>query len=104
MRIARLLRLLPLILLPTLALTACAGGNSKSPDFKAGYSDGCASASLQGADKREDSLTRDDAAYRTNKDYHSGWGQGFGSCRSMNAPSSPGAGPFGTGQFGGQSP
>jgi hypothetical protein len=76
-------------------LAACAGGNSNSPDFKAGYSDGCASASLQGADKREDSLTRDDAAYRTNKDYRSGWGQGFGSCRSMSAPSSPGAGPFG---------
>jgi hypothetical protein len=88
--------LLPLILGPILILAACAGNNT--PDFKAGYSDGCASASMQGADKREDSMTRDDDAYRTNKDYRSGWGQGFGSCRSMNAPSSPGAGPFGTGQ------
>ena len=91
--------LLPLILAPILILTACAG-KSNSPDFKAGYSDGCASASMEGADKREDSTTRDDDAYRTNKDYRSGWGQGFGSCRSMNAPSSPGAGPFGGGQFG----
>jgi len=96
--------LLPLIFGPILVLTACAGGNSNSPDFKAGYSDGCASASLQGADKREDSMTRDEDAYRTNKDYRSGWGQGFGSCRTMNAPSSPGAGPFGTGPFGGQTP
>jgi hypothetical protein len=55
---------------------------------------------MQGADKRQDSITRDDDAYRTNKDYRSGWGQGFGSCRSMNAPSSPGAGPFGGGAFG----
>ncbi len=99
-RTTALTGLLPLILL----LASCAGGNSSSPDFKAGYSDGCASASLQGADKRQDSLTRDDAAYRTNPDYRSGWGQGFGACRSMNAPESPGAGPFGNGQFGGQTP
>jgi hypothetical protein len=83
-------------LLPVILLTAsCAGGNSSSPDFKAGYSDGCASASLEGADKRQNTLTRDDAAYQTNKDYRSGWGEGFGACRNMNAPSSPGAGPFG---------
>jgi hypothetical protein len=90
--------LLPLILTPALLLAACAGGNSRSPDFKAGYSDGCASASLEGANKRADSTTRDEAAYRTNKDYRSGWGQGFGSCRAMQMPSSPGAGPFGAAQ------
>jgi hypothetical protein len=95
MPIALPTRFLPLILPLILILAACAGGNSKSPDFKAGYSDGCASASLEGANKREDSLTRDEAAYRTNKDYRSGWGQGFGSCRAMAMPSSPGAGPFG---------
>lgn len=93
MRLPRPTGFLPLILL----LASCAGGNSNSPDFKAGYSDGCASASLAGgADKRQDSITRDDAAYRSNEDYRAGWGQGFGSCRAMAAPqSSPGDGPFG---------
>jgi len=91
MRTSLQICLLPLILL----MASCASGNSNSPDFKAGYSDGCASASLDGADKRKENLTRDDAAYQSNPNYRSGWGQGFAACRSMNAPSSPGAGPFG---------
>ena len=67
-----------------------------SPDFKAGYSDGCASASLQGANPRDTGLTRDDAAYGANPAYHSGWGEGFGACRAMAAPQgngSPGRSP-----------
>jgi hypothetical protein len=61
-----------------------------SPDFKAGYSDGCASAGLQGANPRDTGLTRDDGAYRANPAYHSGWGEGFGACRAMAAPQSTG--------------
>jgi hypothetical protein len=76
-----------LILISLLPLAACADpALQKSPDFQAGYSDGCASASLQGANKRDTSLTRDDAAYQSNKAYHSGWGTGFGACRQMAAP------------------
>jgi hypothetical protein len=60
-----------------------------TPDYKAGYSDGCASASLQGANKRDNSLNRDEAAYQRNAAYHSGWSAGFGACRAMNAPVSP---------------
>jgi hypothetical protein len=83
-----------LILLSLLVLAACASPAEralrKSPDFQAGYSDGCASASLQGANARDTSLTRDESAYASNKAYHSGWGEGFGACRAMAAPQGPG--------------
>jgi hypothetical protein len=71
-----------------LLLASCAADRAtrNSPDFKAGYSDGCASASLQGANPRNTGLTRDDEAYRASPAYHSGWGEGFGACRAMAAP------------------
>jgi hypothetical protein len=88
-----------LILMSLLLLAGCASPASRaiknSPDFKTGYSDGCASASLEGANKRDTSVTRDEAAYRANPAYHSGWGEGFGACHAMAAPQSPGSGPFG---------
>lgn len=97
------MRKTPLILfLPLfLALAACGSRKPDSPDFKAGYSDGCASANTQGgANKREDSLIRDEAAYRGNKDYRSGWGRGYGACRATSAPSAPGGGPYTIGPMG----
>jgi hypothetical protein len=88
-----------LILTSLLLLAACSSPASRAmrnaPDFKAGYSDGCASASLEGANKRDTSLTRDEDAYRGNPAYHSGWGEGFGACRAMTAPQTPAGGPFG---------
>jgi hypothetical protein len=85
-----------LILMSFLLLAGCAGSRAmrNSPDFKAGYSDGCASASLEGADRRDTSLTRDETAYHSNAAYHGGWSEGFGACRAMNAPQPPGGGPF----------
>lgn len=80
----------PLILISLLLLAGCAGRRDNSPDFRAGYSDGCASASLEGANRRDTSLTRDEASYRSNASYHRGWGEGFGACRAMAAPQSPG--------------
>lgn len=59
-----------------------------SPDFKAGYQDGCASAGNRGADPRDNGVLRDEDAYRSNKAYHAGWGAGFNSCR----PSQPAGG------------
>ena len=86
--------LLPLCLF---GLAACASPADRalrnSPEFKAGYSDGCASASLQGANPRQSGLMRDDAAYRANRAYRSGWGSGFGACREVAAPGA--AGPLG---------
>ncbi|HWC62750.1 MAG TPA: hypothetical protein VG501_03945 [Rhizomicrobium sp.] len=65
-----------------------------SPEYRAGYSDGCASANLEGANKRDTGLNRDEAAYRNNPAYHSGWGAGFGACRAMSAPVSPAGDPL----------
>ena len=84
-----------------LALLGCASRADRamrnSPDFKAGYSDGCATASAQGANVRTDGLVRDEAAYRSNRAYHAGWGTGFNACRSYqpggNMPPPPGQGP-----------
>ena len=69
-----------------------------SPDFKAGYSDGCSSAGTQGANPRDTGLSRDEEAYRNNKAYRAGWGTGFNACRtyqpSGNMPPPHGQGPI----------
>ena len=65
-----------------------------SPEYKAGYVDGCSSAGREGANKRDTGMTRDEAAYRSNSAYHSGWGMGFGACRAMAAPVSPAGDPL----------
>ena len=89
-------------LLSALPLLGCESAQDralrKSPDFKAGYSDGCASAGTQGANPRDTSLDRDEEAYRSNKAYRAGWGTGFNACRnyqpSANMPPPPGQGPI----------
>ena len=79
-------------------LTGCTSAADRatrnSPDFKAGYSDGCASAGqqAQGAIPRDTGLTRDNEAYGANPAYHTGWGEGFGACRAMAMPQ--GSGPL----------
>ena len=82
-----------ILIMPFCRLAACASPANRAlrntPDFRAGYSDGCASASMQGANKRDSGVTRDDAAYQANAAYHSGWASGFGACRQMAAPQSP---------------
>jgi hypothetical protein len=71
-----------LILICLLPLATCTSASlRKSPDFRAGYSDGCSSASMQGANARESGFTRDESAYQANKAYHAGWSSGFGACR-----------------------
>ncbi|MBV9549622.1 MAG: hypothetical protein JO256_08135 [Alphaproteobacteria bacterium] len=54
-----------------------------SPDYRAGYSDGCASAGSVSANPRADSRRRDDQAYAGNAAYRLGWGEGYGACRPM---------------------
>lgn len=70
----------------------------KSPDYRAGYSDGCASAGSPGANPRETGQVRDEQAYQTNRAYQLGWRTGFGACRSYQGPASgpslPGQGPI----------
>jgi len=66
-----------------------------TPSFKAGYSDGCASATVQGTNYRAD-LVRDQAAFGSDRNYRAGWGSGFSNCRtnSTQNPTAPGAGPI----------
>jgi hypothetical protein len=76
-----------LLLLP---LAACSLFTSKeirtlrkSPDYRAGYQDGCNSAWGPGADKRQDdTIVRDAEQYEKNRAYHVGWDRGLNACRS----------------------
>ena len=79
--------LLCLLLLP---LAACSLFESKeirtlrkSPDYRAGYQDGCNSAYGPDADKRrDDTIVRDDKQYENNRAYHVGWNRGLNACRT----------------------
>jgi hypothetical protein len=66
----------------------------KSPNFKAGYSDGCATVSGGTANFREHSDVRDQALFRTDKAYRAGWSAGYTACRPVNAASTPQSGPI----------
>jgi len=62
-----------------------------SPDYKAGYGDGCASAGAVSANPRADTGVRDDQAFSGNEAYRMGWQEGFGACRPMPQNSPAGA-------------
>lgn len=81
--------------LAALLLSACSMFESSAtramrttPDYRAGYSDGCASANRPTGT----SVSRDDNAYKTNRAYSFGWNTGFQMCRTSFP--TPGAGPF----------
>jgi hypothetical protein len=82
-----LVSLLPLLVSCSLFESPADRALQKSPDYRAGYDDGCGSAGLQGADRRADSMARDDAGYANNKAYRTGWNTGFNSCRMGQLPS-----------------
>lgn len=66
-----------------IVLAGCAeaeSGAGKSPFFQEGFGDGCATASAQGA-PGQTKITRDQALFDGEKDYHAGWISGFGQCR-----------------------
>ena len=56
----------------------------KSPNFKSGYDDGCATASTVSANMRKQSDVRDMALFRTDKAYRAGWSAGYTACRPAN--------------------
>jgi hypothetical protein len=94
-----------LFVLLILPLTACGLFQSretralrKSPDYRAGYQDGCNSAYGPDANKRrDDTRVRDEAQYKSNKAYHLGWDRGLNACRSgsRNGGNFPGTVPGG---------
>jgi len=66
-----------------------------TPGFKSGYSDGCASATIQDTNYRTDSV-RDENLYKTDPHYRSGWASGFYNCRTnrTHPTTGPGSGPI----------
>lgn len=92
-----------LLLLLLVPLAACSLFESKqtralrrSPDYHAGYQDGCNSAWGPDANKRnDDTIVRDDQQYKDNKAYRLGWDQGINACRSSSTQGTamPGASP-----------
>jgi hypothetical protein len=93
---------LAMLLLVGLALSGCESATDRamknSPDYKAGYSDGCASAGSRGANMRDSGRVRDEQAYQTDRAYGAGWDTGFNTCRdyqsSTGTPPLPGQGPI----------
>ena len=84
------------------ALSGCAvfGGPAdralrKTPSYRDGYQDGCAAATDAYTNFRKGPLT-DNALYRTDQTYRTGWGNGYQACRSTLTPgvqaNSPGQG------------
>jgi hypothetical protein len=66
-----------------------------TPGFKSGYSDGCASATIQDTNYRADQV-RDENLYKTDRHYRSGWASGFYNCRTnrTHGMTNPNAGPI----------
>jgi hypothetical protein len=73
-----------------------------TPGFKAGYSDGCASATMLDTNYRADQM-RDENLYKTDKHYRSGWASGFYNCHTNQArpANTPNSGPIPDNQPGG---
>jgi len=84
------MRRVTIVLLLLLPLAACGLFENrevrtlrKSPDYRAGYQDGCNSAWSPDADKRrDDTIVRDDKQYQSNRAYHVGWNRGLNACRN----------------------
>lgn len=80
------------ILALSLTLSACAifGGPAdralrKTPSYRDGYQDGCAAATDAYTNYRKGPLT-DNALYRTDQTYRTGWGNGYQACRTTMTP------------------
>lgn len=58
----------------------------RTPNFKAGYNDGCAAANAAGASYRYGPV-RDEDLFRRDDTYRAGWNTGYSTCRSTVSPS-----------------
>lgn len=70
-----------IVLLGAVALGACTskGRDTSDPSYRAGYADGCATASSSGAGVPR-RIYRDDLAYEVNPAYRRGWRAGSNEC------------------------
>jgi hypothetical protein len=66
-----------------------------TPGFKSGFSDGCASATVQDTNYRKDTV-KDEELYKTDKNYRAGWSSGFYNCRTnrTRTANTPNTGPI----------
>ncbi|HEY0282689.1 MAG TPA: hypothetical protein VGC27_08705 [Rhizomicrobium sp.] len=81
--------------------SAASRAGRDTPGFRAGYSDGCASANSQDTNYRNDQV-RDEAAYAADRHYRSGWASGFSACRTYTTRD-PSSGPIPDNNPGGRS-
>ena len=91
--LAALILLLPLLAGCSLFESRATRALRASPDYRAGYQDGCASSNSS-ANPRADTQVRDRDAYAGNAAYRRGWNEGYGGCRSttMQTQGNPMAG------------
>ena len=92
LRMTKFPRLLALALAAGLTMTlgGCVSAKDRamrnSQPYQAGYADGCAAATGQGASYRE-GPKRNEEAFQTNTAYRAGWNSGYSVCRSnMHGP------------------
>ena len=80
----------PAIVLAVLLVGCMAAGPTaeKSPFYREGFDDGCATASAQGAPGQRKPV-RDQALFDSDKDYHAGWISGVAQCRTPALPNLP---------------
>lgn len=84
-------RLLPLLFLAAV-LAGCGLGRSEhadDPNYKAGHSDGCWSATSQ-VPGDPTTITRNEEAFKSNEAYRAGWKAGYSACRIRSGGGSMG--------------
>ncbi|MAU62230.1 hypothetical protein [Parvibaculum sp.] len=88
---------MPALLALALVLAGCGLGRSEyadDPDYKAGHSDGCWTATSQVPGDPE-SITRNEEAWKSSEAYRAGWKAGYNACvirdrsGSMGMPDMP---------------
>ena len=85
-----------LVLSLALSLSGCIFFETKAmramrndPNFKAGYSDGCASANARGTSFTGEKV-RDDILFKTSQPYRAGWSNGYSTCNNqLYGPNAP---------------
>jgi hypothetical protein len=84
-------RLFAALCLAALA-SGCALGESEyadEPNYKAGYSDGCWTATSQ-VPGDPSTITRNEEAWKADKAYNAGWRAGYSACRNRESGGSMG--------------
>ena len=73
--------ILALAVMAAFALTACntTSANTDSPEYAAGYQDGCATGGQRAA-RIQGEPQRDEALYQKSPDYRAGWAAGYNVC------------------------